>query len=104
MDYRKEFYKIGIDGLIENLRMDLKNNDIDYAELLSEQADLFEKYPNVETVISGDKFVDLSINEAEKIRDIYLIKEDLRCIEEIEIFFLGAKEMYSIFKMLDLIK
>lgn len=104
MNIRKEIYNAGVSEIVQEVYLKLKNEDEEYKELREELKELYTKNPSVEGIISGENFVNLNRNECEKIRDVVLINEDLKCIEEIEIFTAGAKEMYHILKKLDLLK
>lgn len=104
MNIRKEIYKVVINGILEEVYLNLNEENEEYRELKQELIELYEKNPNVEGIINGDRFVDLNRNECEKVRDVVLIKDDLNQIEEVEIFIAGAKEMYLLLKKLDLLK
>lgn len=104
MSIKREIYNAAMSEIINERYLKLKKDNEEYKELRQELLELYEKNPTVEGVISGDSFSALSRNESEKVRDVILIKDDMNKIEEVEIFMLGAKEMYFILKKLDLLK
>lgn len=104
MDYRKEFYKVGIDSLIEDMRLDIINNDTRYEDLLDTKEDIFDDNPDIEKLICSSEEINLNNIDVETLRTYLSVEEEMKEIEEIEIFLLGAKEMYRILKVLKLLK
>ena len=90
---------------LENNRKNLRNNNEEYIKLQNEFHKILDKNENLVWILEGDiKDRNLSNDECFALSKLVQIYYDMQSIEEKEIFFLGGKEVYFLFKKMEVLK
>lgn len=91
-------------NLIEDMKQELKNNNLKYNKLKENFYKILEKFPNLQLIFEEQMELNLTKTECKMLQKLISIYMQISNIEEKEIFILGGKEMRSYLKELDLIK
>jgi hypothetical protein len=91
------------DFIDEQSVKNIKNTE-KYQELNKKIKEITNKYPRVVMFLEDKVIAEITEEEQQAIIDILIIKEEIRILEEKEIFKLGGKEMYGFLKQMDLLK
>lgn len=91
-------------NLIEDLKEELKNNNLKYKKLKENFYKILEEFPNLQLIFEEQMELNLTKTESKMLQKLISIYMQISNIEEKEIFILGGKEMHSYLKELDLIK
>ncbi len=84
--------------------MYLKKSNSKYNLLLKNQSNIMNKNNRLADVLENHCLYPLSKNEVKALKKYLSLKEDIREIEEKEIFLQGMRESYFLFKKLNLLK
>ena len=90
--------------LIDQARVELKKNNIEYKKLSDKLHKIMDKYTNLQLLLEDEKIVELNTKECKKLQEVVSLEMQLRAYEEQQIFFLGARENYFYMQNLRLIK
>ena len=90
--------------LIDQARVELKKNNIEYKKLSDKLHKIMDKYTNLQLLLEDEKIVELNTKECKKLQEVVSLEMQLRAYEERQIFFLGARENYFYMQNLRLIK
>ena len=93
-----------LNELIDSRRIELKYNNLEYKKLTDKVSEIMESYPNVLALIEDDEVNSLNEEECKMLQEVIKLNMKITTYEDLEIFFLGARENYYYFKNLDLIK
>ncbi len=93
-----------LNELIDSKRIELKYNNLEYKKLTDKVSEIMESYPNVLALIEDDEVNSLNEEECKMLQEVIKLNMKITTYEDLEIFFLGARENYYYFKNLDLIK
>lgn len=93
-----------LNELIDSKRIELKYNNLEYKKLTDKVSEIMENYPNVLALIEDDEVNSLNEEECKMLQEVIKLNMKITTYEDLEIFFLGARENYYYFKNLDLIK
>ncbi len=91
-------------NLIEDVKGELKNNNLKYKKLKENFYKILEKFPNLQLIFEEQMELNLTKTECKMLQKLISIYMQISNIEEKEIFILGGKEIYIYLKELDLIK
>lgn len=91
-------------NLIEDIKEELKNNNLKYKKLKENFYKILEEFPNLQIIFEEQMELNLTKTECKMLQKLISIYMQISNIEEKEIFILGGKEMHSYLKELDLIK
>ena len=90
--------------LIDNARIELENNNLEYKKLSKELHEIMDRFPNLQLLLEDDKVMNLNKEECKILQKIVSLYMQMSDYEDRKIFFLGARENYFYFKNLGLIK
>lgn len=90
--------------LIDNARVNLKKKNLDYKKLNEQVSEILENYQNILSIIEDNDVENLNEEECKMLQKLIRLNMQMTTYEDIEIFFLGAKENYLYFKKMNLIK
>ena len=90
--------------LIDQARVELKKNNIEYKKLSDKLHKIMDKYTNLQLLLEDEKIVELNTEECKQLQKVVSLDMQLRNFEERQIFFLGARENYFYLQNLRLIK
>lgn len=90
--------------LIDQARVELKKNNIEYKNLSDKLHKIIDKYTNLQLLLEDEKIVELNTEECKQLQKVVSLDMQLRNFEERQIFFLGARENYFYLQNLRLIK
>lgn len=90
--------------LIDNARIELENNNLEYKKLSKELYEIMDSFPNLQLLLEDDKVMNLNKEECKMLQKIVSLYMQMSNFEEQKIFFLGARENYFYFKNMNLIK
>ncbi len=90
--------------LIDQTRVELKKNNIEYKKLSDKLHKIMDKYTNLQLFLEDEKLVEFNTEECKQLQEVVSIEMQLRNFEERQIFFLGARENYFYLQNLGLIK
>ena len=100
-----EEYEDMFEEYLENVKRDLRNNNEEYIKLCKEFHNILDENENLLWVLEGNiKDRNLSNDECFALSKLVKIHYDIHSIEEKEIFFLGCKEAYFLFKKIGVLK
>ncbi len=100
-----EEYEYMFEEYLEDIRRNLRNNNEEYIKLQNEFHKILDKNENLVWILEGDiKDRNLSNDECFALSKLVQIYYDMQSIEEKEIFFLGGKEVYFLFKKMEVLK
>ena len=91
-------------NLIEDIKEELKNNNLKYKKLKENFYKILEEFPNLQLIFEEQMELNLTKTECKMLQKLISIYMQISNIEEKEIFILGGKEIYIYLKELDLIK
>lgn len=91
-------------NLIEDVKEELKNNNLKYKKLRENFYKILDEFPNLQLIFEEQMELNLTKSECKMLQKLISIYMQISNIEEKEIFILGGKEMHSYLKELDLIK
>lgn len=91
-------------NLIEDVKGELKNNNLKYKKLKENFYKILEEFPNLQLIFEEQMELNLTKTECKMLQKLISIYMQISNIEEKEIFILGGKEIYIYLKELDLIK
>lgn len=90
---------------LEDIKRNLRNNNEEYIKLNKEFHEILDKNENLVWILEGDiKDRKLSNEECFALSKLVEIYTDMQSMEEKEIFFLGGKEAYFLFKKIGVLK
>ena len=75
----------------------------DYKKISIEISKIKKQYPNVQDYLENENIISLSDEEKNAILKIFHLQDDLRILEELELFKLGFKEAYIFFEVQDML-
>ena len=90
--------------LIDSRRIALRNKNEEYKNLRKQVCEIKEKYPNSLALLEDNEVENLNAEECKYLQKLLSLYSRMTDFEDIEIFFLGARENYYYFKNLELIK
>lgn len=90
--------------LIDSRRIALRNKNEEYKNLRKQVCEIKEKYPNILALLEDNEVENLNAEECKYLQKLLSLYSIMTDFEDIEIFFLGARENYYYFKNLELIK
>ena len=94
-----------LEEYLEDIRRNLRNTNEKYIKLNKEFHEILDKNENLVWILEGDiKDRKLSNEECFALSKLVEIYADMQSIEEREIFFLGGKEAYFLFKKIGALK
>ena len=100
-----EEYEDMLEEYLEDIRRNLRNTNEKYIKLNKEFHEILDKNENLGWILEGDiKYRKLSNEECFALSKLVEIYTDMQSIEEREIFFLGGKEAYFLFKRIGALK
>ena len=100
-----EEYEDMLEEYLEDIRRNLRNTNEKYIKLNKEFHEILDKNENLVWILEGDiKDRKLSNEECFALSKLVEIYADMQSIEEREIFFLGGKEAYFLFKKIGALK
>ena len=100
-----EEYEDMFEEYLENVKRDLRNNNEEYIKLCKEFHNILDENENLVWILEGNiKDRNLSNDECFALSKLVQIYYDMQSIEEKEIFFLGGKEVYFLFKKMEVLK
>ena len=100
-----EEYEDMFEEYLEDIRRNLRNNNEEYIKLQNEFHKILDKNENLVWILEGNiKDRNLSNDECFALSKLVEIYTDMQSIEEKEIFFLGCKEAYFLFKKIGVLK
>ena len=100
-----EEYEDMFEEYLEDIRRNLRNTNKEYIKLQKEFHKFMDENENLVWVLEGDiKDRNLSNDECFALSKLVQIYYDMQSIEEKEIFFLGGKEVYFLFKKMKVLK
>ena len=90
---------------LEDIKRNLRNNNEEYIKLNKEFHEILDKNENLVWILEGDiKDRKLSNEKCFALSKLVEIYTDMQSMEEKEIFFLGGKEAYFLFKKIGVLK
>lgn len=96
------------DSIFEEFMSDmfvkLEKKSKDYQTLKNKEEKLLNKYPDLRNIIEDRESMDLTKEEVSALINILGIMDDIRMIEEKELFVNGMKECCNVLKKLELLK
>lgn len=95
---------IEFNDLIDTARVELKRNNSEYKELQNKVNKIMESYPNLQLLFEDDRVMSLNEEECKMLQKLVSLHLQISEYEDRKIFFLGARENYSYFKNLGIIK
>lgn len=100
-----EEYEDMLEEYLEDIRRNLRNTNEKYIKLNKEFHEILDKNEDLVWILEGDiKDRKLSNEECFALSKLVEIYTDMQSIEEREIFFLGGKEAYFLFKRIGALK
>ena len=100
-----EEYEDMLEEYLEDIKRNLRNNNEEYIKLNKEFHEILDKNENLVWILEGDiKDRKLSNEECFALSKLVEIYTDMQSMEEKEIFFLGGKEAYFLFKKIGVLK
>ena len=90
--------------LIDNARIELENNNLEYKKLSKELHEIMDRFPNLQLLLEDDKVMNLNEEECKMLQKLVSLYLQMSDYEDRKIFFLGARENYFYFKNLGIIK
>ena len=100
-----EEYEDMFEEYLEDIRRNLRNTNKEYIKLQKKFHKFMDENENLVWVLEGDiKDRNLSNEECFALSKLVEIYTDMQSIEEKEIFFLGCKEAYFLFKKIGVLK
>ena len=100
-----EEYEDMFEEYLEDIRRNLRNNNEEYIKLQNEFHKILDKNENLVWILEGQtENRNLSNKECIALAKLVQIYYDMQSIEEKEIFFLGCKEAYFLFKKIGVLK
>ena len=105
----EEMKLYGIDSgelseLIDSRRIALRTKCEEYANLRKQVCKIKEDFPNILALLEDNEVENLNTEECKYLQKLLSLYSRMKDYEDIEIFFLGARENYFYFKNLQLIK
>ena len=98
-------YEDMFEEYLEDIKRNLRNNNEEYIKLHKEFHNILDTNENLVWILEGDiKDRNLSNEECFALSKLVQIYYDMQLIEEREIFFLGGKEAYFLFKKIGVLK
>ena len=88
---------------IDNMKVKLRKEDLEYNNMLKEISKIKEKYTNIGAILENDDVTELTKEECEILKKIVLLYYDISDKQEKQIFFLGGKHAYLYFKKIGII-
>ncbi|MBQ9024382.1 MAG: hypothetical protein IJ105_04095 [Bacilli bacterium] len=82
----------------------LKNKDNEYSRLLNERKNITENNDNIRKFIESDEIVDLTKEDLQQLYNFLELTTDIEEELEKEIFYIGMREAFYLFKKLDMLK
>ena len=95
---------IDIDELINNAKVDLRNKNLVYENLLKEILKIKENHPNLQLIFEATEDIILTKNDCQMLQKLFNLELDIRNFEDKELFFLGGKEAYFYFMNIGILK
>ena len=90
---------------LEDIKRNLRNNNEEYIKLNKEFHKILDENENLVWILEGNiKDRNISSEECFTLSKLVEIYTDMQSIEEKEIFFLGGKEAYFLFKKIGVLK
>ena len=86
-----------LNELIDSKRIELKYNNLEYKKLTDKVSEIMESYPNVLALIEDDEVNSLNEEECKMLQEVIKLNMKITTYEDLEIFFLGARENYYYF-------
>ncbi len=93
-----------LNELIDSKRIELKHKNLEYKKLSDKVSEIMENYPNILALIEDNEITNINEEECQILQKLIKLNMKMTTYEDIEIFFLSARENYYYFKNLDLIK
>ena len=98
-------YEDMFEEYIEDIKRYLRNTNEEYIKLQNKVHEILDKNENLTWILEGEiKNRTLSNEECFELSELVKIYYDMQSIEEKEIFFLGGKEVYFLFKKMEVLK
>ena len=90
--------------LIDSRRIALRTKSEEYEKIRKQVCEIKENYPNILALLEDTEVESLNSEECKYLQKLLSLYSRMTDFEDIEIFFLGARENYYYFKNLELIK
>lgn len=90
--------------LIDSRRIALRTKNEEYSNLRNQVCEIKEKYPNILALLEDNEVESLNNEECKNLQKLLSLYSRMLDYEDIEIFFLGARENYFYLKNLEIIK
>lgn len=90
--------------LVSDLFVKIRKNNLKYKAFIERKEKIMKANLKLRNILEDQEAVAISFEECEKLIEILTLKDDMRIVEEKELFFLGGKEAYNYFKNIDIIK
>lgn len=92
-----------LNELIDNIKVELKNKNENYKNLHNQIFKIINNCPNISELVEGNEVVSLNQEECKNLQKLISLYLKMATYEDIEIFFLGARENYYYFKNIGII-
>ena len=90
--------------LIDDRKIELINENLEYKKLQEQYYSIMEKYPNLQLIFEEDEEYNLNKIECKMLQKLMQITLKIDEIEKYFIFFLGGNQAYFYFKKLDILR
>lgn len=104
---KKKLYNIDLSefsDLIDNIRIELKNKDLEYKKLTYEYYKILKYFPNLQLIFEDQLELELSKEECKILQKLVSIYIDILGFEEKELFLLGCKNAHLYNKNIEIIR
>lgn len=103
----KSFYEYSDDtfyAYLDDVEINLSRMNEEYQMLSSEEELILSKFPKLRNAIELNEYTDLTAEECLNFVKILDLRRDKNLIFEKEIFYVGIKNAYEVFKKIDALK
>ena len=90
--------------LISDLYVNILKNNLEYSKITNKKEKILEGFPKLRKILENKEVIEISKEECNNLIKILNLKEEMKIIEEKELFFLGGRESYNYFKKIGIIK
>lgn len=89
---------------VSDLYVNLKKSSQEYQDLINEREKILNHFPNLRDIFENRKAMELTEDEVAGLVNIININDDIRYLQEKELFLKGMKESCKILRELEMIK
>ena len=89
---------------VSDIFVNLQKKNKNYRNIIDEKEKLLNQYPNLRKLLEDYQSMELSKEEVSALSQILSLIDDKRILQEKELFLMGIREAYFIFKKTKIIK